>query len=128
LSSLLVKLGVIKQFVKALKKEGDYLKYISKKFTALTEAKLKEGIFTGPDIRKLLFDAIYESMMNATEKAAWQVFRDVVAKFLGNTKDPHYTNIVNTTLDEFNDLGCKMSLKLHFLHSLLEYFPKILNS
>jgi hypothetical protein len=39
--------------------------------------------------------------MNATEKAAWQAFRDVVMKFLGNTKDPDYKNIVNKMLDAF---------------------------
>jgi hypothetical protein len=56
---------------------------------------LKEGVFTCPDIRKLLSVAAFESSMNATEKAAWQGFRDVVTKFLGNMKNPNYTNIVN---------------------------------
>jgi hypothetical protein len=93
------------------------------KFPALTGAKLKEGIFKGPDIRKLMSDATFESTMYATEKAAWQAFRDVVTKFLGNTKDPNYTNIVKKMLDAFTDLGCNMSLKLHFLH-----FPENLGS
>jgi hypothetical protein len=53
LPPLRIKLGVMKQFVKALNKEGDCFKYICQKFTALTEAKLKDGIFTGPDIRKI---------------------------------------------------------------------------
>jgi hypothetical protein len=64
------------------------------KFTALREEKLKEGTFTGPDIRHLMSDAAFESTINATENAAWQACRDVLTKFLGNMKDPNYTNIV----------------------------------
>jgi hypothetical protein len=52
--------------------------------------------------------------MFATEKMAWQAFRDVIMKFLGNMKDPNYTNIVNKIPDAFNDLGCNMSFKFHF--------------
>jgi hypothetical protein len=125
LPPLHTKLGMMKQFVKALNKEGDCFKCMCQKFIALTKAKLKEGIFKGPNIRKLMSDATFESTMNATEKAAWQAFRDVFMKFLGNTKDSNYTNIVNKMLDAFKDLGCNMSLKLHFLHSHLDYFPKI---
>jgi hypothetical protein len=40
------------------------------KFTALTEAKLQGGLFTGPDIRKLLSGAASEGTVDATEKAA----------------------------------------------------------
>jgi hypothetical protein len=46
----------MKQFVKALPKEGEYFKYLCKKFPGLSDAKLKDGIFVGPDIRKLLSD------------------------------------------------------------------------
>ena len=60
----------MKQFVKALNKEGGCFKYIRKKFPAVTQAKLKEGIFTGPNIRELLADATFESTANATEKVA----------------------------------------------------------
>jgi YesN/AraC family two-component response regulator len=88
---------------------------------------VKECIFTGSDIRKLLCDATFESTMNATEKAAWQAFRDVT-KFHGKKKDPNYTSIVNNMLDAFKDLCCNMSLELHFLKSHLDYFPENLGS
>jgi hypothetical protein len=51
-----VKLGIMKQFVKALPKTGNLFKYRCKNFTHLSEAKLKECVFVGPDIRKLIFD------------------------------------------------------------------------
>ncbi|XP_025836372.1 uncharacterized protein LOC112906446, partial [Agrilus planipennis] len=49
-----------------------------------TEAKLKEGIFVGPDIRKLMLDTNFEATMSTKEKEAWISFREVVKKFLGN--------------------------------------------
>ena len=48
--SLHIKLGIMKQFVKALGKDGDCFKYICMKFPALTMEKLKAGIFDGPQI------------------------------------------------------------------------------
>ena len=43
-----IKLGVMKQFVKALNKEGTCLKYICGKFPGLIIEKLKAGIFNRP--------------------------------------------------------------------------------
>jgi hypothetical protein len=37
-------------------KTGNWFKYLCKTFPHLSEAKLKEGVFAGPDIRKLTFD------------------------------------------------------------------------
>jgi len=38
----------MKQFVKALDKTGETFKYFSSKFPKLSEAKLKERVFDGP--------------------------------------------------------------------------------
>ena len=40
-----IKLGLMKQFVKALDKEGDCFQYICKAFPGLSNEKLKAGIF-----------------------------------------------------------------------------------
>ena len=48
----------------------------------------------------------------------------VVSNFVGNTKSPEYKEIAKTLLDTFHKLGCNMSVKVHFLHSHLEYFPE----
>ena len=78
LPPLHIKLGLMKQFAKALNKEGDCFKYICEKFPIVSEAKLKEGIFNGPDIRKLMSDAAFKSTMDEKEKAAWISFSEVV--------------------------------------------------
>ena len=62
--------------------------------------------------------------MDENVKAAWQSFKNVSQNFLGNTKSENYENIVNELLENYKNIGCSMSLKLHFLHSHLEYFPQ----
>lgn len=123
LPPLHIKLGLMKQFVKALPKDGPCFKYLCQKFPHLSEAKLKEGIFNGPDIRKMMFDMNFASTMTLNEKEAWVSFKEVVTKFLGNKKDPEYVSIVANMLNKFKYLGCLMSLKVHFLNSHLDYFP-----
>jgi hypothetical protein len=60
----------MKQFVKALPKEGECFKCLFKKFPGLSDAKLKEGIFVGSDIRKLLSDDLFETTMKTFEREA----------------------------------------------------------
>ena len=107
-------------FVEALPKDGETIKYLSSKFPRLPEAKLKEGVFVRPDIRKLIKDNNFENVMNDVERSAWNSFKDVVTKFLGNQKDPDIENIVKNILCFFKNLGCSMSFKLHFLNSHLD--------
>ena len=124
LPPLHIKLGLMKQFVKALNKDGNCYKYICKKFPGISDAKVKEGIFVGPQIRKLISDTLFEETMTDTEKQAWIGFKSVIENFLGNYKDPNYKNIVEVMLEKFRKLGCNMSVKVHFLHSHLDFFPE----
>lgn len=124
LPPLHIKLGLMKQFTKALKKEGECYKYLHSQFPNLSDAKIKEGIFVGPDIRKLMKDDDFEKTMTSVEKNAWTSFKSLVENFLGNHRDPNYAAIVSTMLKNFEKLGCLMSMKLHFLFSHLEYFPE----
>ena len=60
LPALHIKLGLMKNFVKALDKNGEAFHYLKALFPEISDAKLKEGIFVGPQIRKLLNDNIFE--------------------------------------------------------------------
>ena len=73
-----IKLGVMKQFVKALNKEGVCFKYIYGKFPGLTIEKLKADIFNGPQIRKLMNDHEFPSSMSKEEFYAWHAFVKVL--------------------------------------------------
>jgi len=62
--------------------------------------------------------------MTDVEKNAWLSFSEVVSKFLGNIKALDYEKIVDNMMTCFKALGCLMSLKVHFLHSHLDFFHK----
>lgn len=124
LPPLHIKLGLMKQFVKALDKNGNCFQYLMLKFTNKSEAKIKEGIFDGPEIRKCFRDEKFPSIMTEIEKAAWFSFRDVSEKFLGKGKGYECSKMVEDMVNNFQKLGCLMNLKLHFLDSHLDYFPE----
>jgi hypothetical protein len=112
-----IKLGIMKQFVKALDKSGSCFQYLGHKFAALSEVKVKEGMFDGPQIRQLMKDTAFTDTMSDIELQAWNAFK----KFLGNVKDPRYEKIVGNVLEKLQILGCNISLKLHFLHFHLDF-------
>jgi len=98
--------------------------YLREKFPTLSEAKLKEGIFTGPQIRDLIKDEYFDTLLQGDEKAAWDSFKFVVKGFLGNRRAQNYEELVNNLLQSYQKLGCNMSLKIHFLHSHLDFSPE----
>jgi hypothetical protein len=124
LPPLHIKLGLIKNFIKALPKEGAAFAYVKTKFPAISDAKLKEGVFNGPDIRKLLCDSTFESHLTGHSLKAWKSFREVCEGFLGNFKDSSYKLHISHLLTNYKNMGCNMSLKIHFLHSHLDFFPQ----
>ena len=127
LPPLHIKLGLIKQLVKALDKESAAFKYLIQKFPALSEAKVKEGVFVGPDIRHLLNDDNFEQTLDNLQLAAWKAFRSICKDFLGNHRSPNYMDTVQE-LQSYEALGCKMSLKVHFLMSYMDFFPDKMGS
>ncbi|GBM51334.1 hypothetical protein AVEN_175775-1 [Araneus ventricosus] len=112
----------------ALPKEGECFKYLCDQFPGLSEAKLMEGVFVGPDIRKMMKDENCETKMETNEKKAWESFKLIITNFLGNKKNPNYKSIVEKMIKNFKILGCSMSLKVHFLDSHLDYFPENLGA
>ena len=65
---------------------------------------------------------------NQIKKSAWKSFKSVVKFFLGNRKAPNYREIVGELLQSYQDMGCNMSLKIHFLDSHLDFFPDSLGA
>ena len=128
LPPLHIKLGLIKQSVKALDKEEECFKYLCTKFPRLTYEKIKAGIFDGPQIRLLLKDPAFISTKKKEELNAWKAFSDVVKNFLGNIKSQDFCKLVESLLQAFHNSRCNMSIKVHFLHSHLDYFPENLGA
>ena len=128
MSPLHIKLGLMKNFVKALDNETDAFQYLRNKFSKLSSAKVKEGIFIGPQIKKLMTDEHFQDILGVSEKDAWIAFKSVVTNFLGNKKSPDYVNIVQNCIETYKKLGCNMSLKIHLLDSHLDFFPENLGA
>jgi len=49
-----INLGLMKNFVKGMDKTGHGFEYLRNKFPNVSDAKIKEGIFIGPQIKELM--------------------------------------------------------------------------
>jgi len=81
--------------------------------------KIKEGVFIGPQISKLMQDKQFDEDLNETKRNVWLSFKRICKDFLGNHKAADYQDIVQDLLTSHKAMGCNMSLKIHFLKSHL---------
>jgi len=123
LPPLHIKLGLMKNYVKAIDKDGPTFMFLRRKFPRISEAKLRAGVFDGPQIRELTRDEEFTGHMTEAEKRAWTAFQVVISNFLGKHRSPDYEDQVKELLESFQSLGSQMSVKMHFLSSHLDYFP-----
>ena len=124
LPPLHIKLGLMK----ALDREGPAFMHLRNKFPNISDAKVKEGVFIGPQIRAVMQDKEFVNKLLEVEKLAWLAFQSVCTNFLGNKKSVDYEVTVSEMLHYFQVMGCNMSLKLHFLDCHLDFFPKNLGA
>ena len=75
----------MKQFIKALDRDGDCFHYTCPTFPRVNDEKKKAGIFDGPQIRTLLKDKHFMAMMTVVKARACVAFTNVVQGFLGST-------------------------------------------
>ena len=69
-------------------------------------------------------DSTFDDALSATELSAWGSLKSVITNFLGNNRCEEYKKEVNEFLKNFQKLGARMSVKLHFLRSHLDHFPE----
>lgn len=75
-----------------------------------------------------MIDTGFDQILNDSELRAWKAVRAVVQNFLGNHRSHDYKNLIKEMLDAYQALGVNMSLKIHFLHSHLDFFPENMGS
>jgi len=95
LPSMHLQLFLMKYFVKAMYQEEATFTFLRETFPRLGEAKLKEGIFIGPQIRDLIKDKYFNMLLQGDEKTAWGSFKFVVKGVLGNRRAQKYGELVN---------------------------------
>ncbi|GFU98028.1 uncharacterized protein TNCV_233051 [Trichonephila clavipes] len=103
LPPLHIKLGLMKNFVKAMGNTPGFM-FLKQKF----EAKIKEGMFVGPQIRSLMHDEKFEKLLNPLKKTPWQAFKNVIRSFLGNLKVCNYRDIVHDLITSYKNLALKI--------------------
>ena len=106
-----INLGLMKNFVKQLgKSKFSGFAFLCSKFPNISEAKLTEGIFGGPQIREVLIDPKFEKELTSIELCAWKAFKWLCANFLGNKRSPSFEMGVENLLEAYMKMGCRMSL------------------
>ena len=76
----------------------------------------------GPQIHKLFRDDMFNNLLQGDEKTAWDAFRLVSTNFLGNIRVENYEELFED-MSLYHKLGWNTSLKIHTLHSHLDFFP-----
>ena len=76
----------MKQFVKALDKDSATFKYLCKICPQISDAKLREGILVGPQIKQVMSDSELDTIMTESEVSAWRSFKLLCTDFLGIAK------------------------------------------
>jgi len=71
---------------------------VRNKFPNVSDAKIKEGIFIGPEIRELMRGKQIDEDLNETERNAWLSFKRICKDFLGNHKAANYQDVVQDLL------------------------------
>ena len=122
LSSMHLKLGMIKNFVREMNQVEAAFIYLWEKFPRISEAKLKDGIFIVPQI--LIKDEYFDTLLQGDEKATWNSLKFVLKGFLWNRRAQNNEELLNNILQSYKKLGCNMSLKTRFLHWHLDFFPE----
>ena len=87
----------MKTFVKGMDKTGRGFEYLRN----VSDAKIKEGIFIGPQIRELMQDKQFDEDLNETERNAWLSFERICKDFLGNRKAANYRDVVQDLLTSY---------------------------
>ena len=114
----------MKNFVKALDREGRGFAFFDQKFQQKSLEKIKAGIFDGPQIKELIKTTSFDDALNPAELYAWLSIKFVIANFLGNHRSSQYQKVVDELMENFRQIGPRMSVKMHFLRSHLDYFPE----
>jgi len=84
------KSGPHEKISESMDKTGRGFQYVRNKFPNVSDAKIKEGIFIGPQIRELMQDKEFIEDLNETERKAWLSFKRICKEFLGNHKAVNY--------------------------------------
>ena len=59
-----IKLGIMRNVIKDINRNGPTMQFLRRKFSKISEAKITAGILNGPQIRELIHDNNFDNSMN----------------------------------------------------------------
>jgi len=97
---------------------GDGFRHLQTLFPRLSVNKVKEAIFIGPHIRRIMRDPVFISKLNTIERNTWLSFVPVTEGFLGNIRSSNYEELVSNLLRDYKTLGSSYVTKkyIFFIH------------
>ena len=126
LPSMHLKLGLMKIFVKAMNQEEAAFTYL-RKVPQTKWGKTERRYFNwSTNASTWSYQGrILRQAPSRRRKGDWGSFKIVVKGFWGNRRAENNLELVSNLLQSYQKLGCNMSLKLHFLHSHLDFSQRI---
>jgi hypothetical protein len=115
----------MKNLVKSMDKTSHGLEYVRNNFPNLSDAKIKEGIFIGLQIRELMQDKQFDEDLNETEGNVWLSFKRICNDLLGNHKATDYQDVVQDLVTPYQAMGCNIE-SIFWSHTWIFFPQKIL--
>jgi hypothetical protein len=84
----------MRNFVKGMDKTSRGFQCMRNKFPYVSDAKIREGIFIGPQVRELVQDKQFDEDLNETEGNACLSLKMIFKEFLVNHKAAKYEDVV----------------------------------
>ena len=69
-------------------------------------------------------DSTLDKILLNQKKELWNLLKMFPLNFLGKKRSPIYEDMVYELMYNFQALDARMSIKIHFLNSHLDYFPE----
>ena len=88
----------------------------------MSEAKINAEVFMGPEVKRLINSFDFPELLSEVERTAWICFMSVVNGFLGKHRAENFRELVDGLVEAYRKMGCRMSLKIHILHTHVDEF------
>lgn len=119
-----IKIGLVTQLFKKIyannKRAREVLKRI---FPQLTEAKMKAGVYNGPQIRDIFANENeLARTLSKDENEAFKSLKAVCEGFLGNKRASNYQELIKKMMCCYQKLDINITIKMHSLICHLDLF------
>lgn len=116
----------MKNFLKVLDKNDAAFQHLWFLFLALNSSKNTRRAFSSEfQIWEVQKDKVFEDLLTLIEMRAWKAFKSDYNGFLGNTCVPDWQECIENLLQSYEDMGCRMPLKIHSFQFLNFFSPHL---